>query len=561
MATTLNMTLLLRRGEFSDSYVLKAGEPGYHTGTKELKIGDGSTEWSKLGFANQSQIEALIKVVDDKVAALDNTYATDAEVAQVKADLEAAILEITNELETYGDIVTHDASEFETAGAAAAVKSEIETTLEGYYTEGEADGKFETITNADAIRERVSTLETAGYATTGQVATAKQEAIDAAKTETESQVKALAEGAVADNAAAIEAINDETNGILATAKSYVDGRFTDADLGQYTTEQEVKDIVDEVITSAVDGDTITGLANLVEYLNTHGAEAKEMGAAIDVLEGKVETIEGKPAYGITATQVSNWDNEVGAKALAQGVKDVVDGNKATWDKAGTALQAADLADYAKSADVTEEIAEAVSTKLDTATYESYIAGKELSDAELKKYADDQAAAAQAAAEETAADALDSYKEEMVTALAGKEEAGAAAQALADAKAYADGLDHEDTTYTVAPTANALEFTVTPDGKGEAQTVKLVAPVVDTGVMSVVAGESNDVITATTADGVVTVSHKDYQTGTVKASDETAIPNFVTGITIENGHVTGATVQTLADALTSMEFILDCGEAE
>jgi hypothetical protein len=42
-----------------------------------------------------------------------------------------------------------------------------------------------------------------------------------------------------------------------------------------------------------------------------------MGAAIDVLEGKVETIEGKPAYGITATQISNWDGEVGAKALAE----------------------------------------------------------------------------------------------------------------------------------------------------------------------------------------------------------------------------------------------------
>lgn len=100
------------------------------------------------------------------------------------------------------------------------------------------------------------------------------------------------------------------------AKAYAEGLITDANLDQYTTEQEVKDIVDGVIAGAVDGDTITGLANLVEYLNTHGTEAKEMGAAIDVLEGKVETIEGKPAYGITATQISNWDGEVGAKALA-----------------------------------------------------------------------------------------------------------------------------------------------------------------------------------------------------------------------------------------------------
>ena len=41
------------------------------------------------------------------------------------------------------------------------------------------------------------------------------------------------------------------------------------------------------------------------------------GERLTALEGKVEVIEGKPAYGITATQISNWDNEVGAKALAE----------------------------------------------------------------------------------------------------------------------------------------------------------------------------------------------------------------------------------------------------
>lgn len=533
MATTLNMKLLLRRGVFADNYVLAAGEPGFDTASKVLKVGDGTTEWSKLGFANQTQIEALIKAVDDKVAALNDTYATDAEVAAVKKDLQDAIKAIDDVIKGYGDIVTHNVAEFEVAGAAAAVKGEIETTLTGYYTEGEADAKFETIANVDAVRTRVTNIENAGYATTGQVATAKQEAIAAAKTETENQVKALAEGAVDANTKAIAAINDETDGILATAKAYVDGKFTDASLDQYTTEQEVKDIVDGVIASAADSDTYNSLTKLVDYIDQHGGEASDMAQAIDDLEGRADIIEAKPAFNITSTQISNWDGEVGAKALAQGVKDVVDNNKATWDKAGTALQAADLADYAKSADVTQEITNAVTPKLDKATYEAYIADKSLSDADLKAYADEKAAS---------------------------EASTAAAQALADAKAYANGLDHEDTTYTVAPTANALEFTVTPTGKGSAQTVTLVAPTVDTGIMSVEAGASNEVITVATVGGAVTVSHKDYQTGTIKAADNTEIPNFVTGLTIENGHVTGATVQTLADALKSMEIILDCGTA-
>ena len=39
--------------------------------------------------------------------------------------------------------------------------------------------------------------------------------------------------------------------------------------------------------------------------------------AIDALDSRLDTIEASPGYGITSTQVTNWDNEVGAKAIAQ----------------------------------------------------------------------------------------------------------------------------------------------------------------------------------------------------------------------------------------------------
>ena len=109
----------------------------------------------------------------------------------------------------------------------------------------------------------------------------------------------------------------EPIGAETRAKAYADGLITDANLAQYTTEQEVKDIVDTVIAGAVDGDTITGLANLVEYLDTHGAEAKEMGAAIDVLEGDVKGLKEAPSAGIKATDIAAWNGEIGAKALAE----------------------------------------------------------------------------------------------------------------------------------------------------------------------------------------------------------------------------------------------------
>lgn len=133
-------------------------------------------------------------------------------------------------------------------------------------------------------------------------------------------------------------------------------------------------------------------------------------------------------------------------------------------------------------------------------------------------------------------------------------------ALQEAKDYAD--DHDaNTTYTVAATANPLEFTVTPS-EGEAQTITLVAPTVDTGVMKVTAG-TDIVVTPEDGTGEVTVSHKEYQTGVVKdaAHDSATDPSFITSISIENGHVTGATVQNLASVLAGMSFIFDGGTSK
>lgn len=84
-------------------------------------------------------------------------------------------------------------------------------------------------------------------------------------------------------------------------------------------------------------------------LNTRLTTAE---GAIETLEGKVETIEGKPAYGITTQQITNWNNEVGAKAAVEAEKeraigveegldsrltqaeldiDAIEGKEAGWD--------------------------------------------------------------------------------------------------------------------------------------------------------------------------------------------------------------------------------------
>ena len=95
MATTLNMTLLLRRAEFADSCVLLAGEPGYNTKTKEFKVGDGTTTWKNLPIANKTQIDAIVSAAITAHAA---GYYTKDEIDGLLEALQSATSEVATGL-------------------------------------------------------------------------------------------------------------------------------------------------------------------------------------------------------------------------------------------------------------------------------------------------------------------------------------------------------------------------------------------------------------------------------------------------------------------------------
>lgn len=121
--TTLNMQLLLRRDNvFTSTYKLAAGEPGFEISTNTLKIGDGVKTWAELPIANKQAIDELIKVVDDKVKALNDTYATDAEVEAIRAALNAAKLDKAT-YEAY--IATHSLTDTEINTAISNVDAKF----------------------------------------------------------------------------------------------------------------------------------------------------------------------------------------------------------------------------------------------------------------------------------------------------------------------------------------------------------------------------------------------------------------------------------------------------
>lgn len=88
-------------------------------------------------------------------------------------------------------------------------------------------------------------------------------------------------------------VDTEIAKTLTSAKSYTDQQINALNIAQYTTEQEVKNIIDKVILDAADSETYNSLTKLVDYLDTHGAEAARMSGAITVLEGRADELQGK----------------------------------------------------------------------------------------------------------------------------------------------------------------------------------------------------------------------------------------------------------------------------
>ena len=132
----------------------------------------------------------------------DNAAAITAEAEAARA-AEGALSDRIGTLEA----IDHDAY----VAADTALKNELNAEIAKKADSTTVSAMDEAYKAADtALSGRIEKLEKneAGYATTAQVATAKDEAIAAAKTETETQVKALADGQVATNKADIAALTD-----------------------------------------------------------------------------------------------------------------------------------------------------------------------------------------------------------------------------------------------------------------------------------------------------------------------------------------------------------------
>ena len=637
MATTLNMTLLLRRAAFVDTCVLQAGEPGYHTGTKEFKIGDGSTQWSNLPIANDSQIRDIVNAAITAHAA---GYYTKSEIDEIKTALQNATSKVASDLSAEASARAAKDSELETA-IGTKLATETFNTWKGTHEADHAKTATEITTEiTTAVSAETSARETAisgintkiGSVTDGKTVVGMiSEAEAAAKSHAETKASAAETAAKSYADSQDSALAQTVAGNLASAVSTLEGKISS---GDETTLNSAKAYVDQEVgkeqsrAEGVESGLNTRLEKVEAFFTTKDAEGNdvEIDKAFDTLvEIQKYITEDGTAAGLLVERVGQTEKDIEA----------VEGRMNTAESNITAL---------------------TNTKLDKSVYETYINGKSMSDEELKTYADGKASAAQSAAiteatrldgvlkaelqkeidddvkaaidaevtrsnkkAEDEADAAelaaknyaDSQDVALKSALEGASTDASSAKTIAGAKKYAD----EKASDVQTNLNNHVSAYNTKVGALEAEDERIAGLVADevsnregeiTRVEGLVSTEKSraekaesdirnefaaaDVATLNTAkayadtvaadsvknnikagEGIVVtrptsgddkdktvISHKVYGSGTYTKPDSVSDANFVTGINVENGHVTGASVKSLAEALMAMEFIFDGG---
>lgn len=511
---------------------------------------DATKNGLKVTLGEKFATAAELKTVSDAVAALNDTYTTDAELAAAVKTINDAIALKADK--TYVDdelakkVNNSDFETFKTANttaigtakteAIAAAKTETEnqikalnvtdTAVDGEYVSAvnEVEGKIVVSRKAlpvDTLVEgsangtvafngtdvKVHGLQGAAYVTVESLNTTAKGYADAAETAAKGEVTALANGAVKANTEAIAAMKDDENGFLAQAaadakakadkaledaQKYADQAEADAisSANGYTdgeidkVEAAIEDVVDGTtpVAKAVDADKLGGVAaadyatkayvdtaeeDAVKAAKAYTDEVKkailtgdsttELKEAYDTLVEIQEWIEGD---GINVTELTEAlageaklrkeEDERLAGLIADEVKDREDAVKGVQDQIDALgikdgkVDAAAKADVASSLDEAG-IAQVEGIKVDNAAHADLADKATLADAassldaagveQVKgikvnnaAHADTADAATKATQDGNGLVIADTYETKTD-----------AAQKLADAKSYADGL--------------------------------------------------------------------------------------------------------------------------
>ena len=253
---------VLRAGEIGICYLPANYSENQVTGSAPpqilMKVGDGTSTFAQLPWvsAKSADVYAWAKQANLPVAKVgagnvvssiewdETTHGLKFVTASVATS--EGFEQLTNRVQTIENTYATDA---ELSAAVEAINAAIALKADKTYVDEQL-----------GLKVNVSDFNTFKTENTAAIGTAKSEAIAAAKSETETQVGALREGAVKANADAIAAINNGITGILAQAKAYADQAEADAvATAAADAAAKVKALADDAV--AKNTAAITGIKN------------------------------------------------------------------------------------------------------------------------------------------------------------------------------------------------------------------------------------------------------------------------------------------------------------
>lgn len=397
----------------------------------------------------------LIKCGDGthKYSELDYVFAKAADVVAA-AKSESALTTFVNNVISNAGIATDEAMTA-LAGRVTTAEGKI-TSLQGLVGDTAVATQ---ITNAINALDLANTYaakahthtksEITDFAHTHAIAdvTGLQTALDEAKkagTDANTALEAYKvtnDAAVKANTDAISAINNETTGILAQAKSYADGKDTAIAAAKSAADAAQADVdaLEAKVGTVVDGKTVVEMISDAQTAATYNdtqvkADIKTNAVDIAALQGLVgETaVSDQINAKITALNLANTYEAKGAAATAKSEVIGTDDDTAAFNTIKGAKKYADSLDAAMDARV---------DVLEAAVGEGGSVATQIT-AEIQKLdKEDAAVDGQYVSAVSEADGIITVTRAALPDYSNIYDAkGAAAQALTDAKAYADGLD-------------------------------------------------------------------------------------------------------------------------
>ena len=227
LSDTVNASLdkadtALQQDALADYVTETAANAAYAAKTLEGQVGTVSKE--NMGTTNATTVVGGVKEAIDAAKAAD-TKADDAATAASTAQRDVDAVE--SKIGAYGDIVSHDASEFATAAQGAKADTAVQpTAISDMLTKTEAGTTYYTKTSGDALAGRVTTAE-------GEIDAIQAEMDTMATSETVTNLTNRVTTAEGDITVLETAVNDAESGLAAT-NAIADSALSTAQSAQTT---------------------------------------------------------------------------------------------------------------------------------------------------------------------------------------------------------------------------------------------------------------------------------------------------------------------------------------